>query len=283
MSVVAIIGAGDLGGALAHKLALRDRIDEVHLIDTAAAMATGKALDIQQAAPIAGFRTRVTAGSELWAAAGADVIALADAAAPPGEWQGESGLALLRRLTELAPHAAYVCAGASQRGLIERGTQELRIPRTRLVGSAPGALASAIRALTALEIGGSPADVSLVVVGVPPDRAVAAWNEATVRGTPIGQILRPAQVARLNGHLARLWPPGPYALASAAARVCEAMATGGARRSLSCFVALDEELRGARGRVAAMPVLLGARRVEVVLPPSLSVQEQVQLENAVAW
>ncbi len=63
MSVVAIIGAGTLGASLAHTIAVRDRIGEVRLIDTELAIATGKALDILQSAPVERFATRVTAAS----------------------------------------------------------------------------------------------------------------------------------------------------------------------------------------------------------------------------
>lgn len=282
MAIVAILGAGDLGAALAHKLAARDRVAEVRLIDAAAGVAAGKALDIQQAGPIEGFRTRLVAGGDALAAAGASVVVLADQVGPPAsEWQGEPALALLKRLAQLDTGAPFVCAGASQRRLIERGVGELGIPRARLVGSAPGALASALRAMVALEAGGSPADVSVDVLGAPPDHTVVPWQAATVRGSPLTEALHPPQIARLNARLPHLWPPGPYTLASAAARVSEAIAVGGSRRAFSCFVALDGEV-GARGRVSAMTVTLDGRGVAAVIAPALSVQERVQLDNALA-
>ena len=98
MSVVAIIGAGPLGGSLAHSIAVGDRIGEVRLIDMELAIATGKALDILQSGPVERFSTRVTAASSVLAAAGADAIVMADAAAGTGEHAGEAGLAIVRQL-----------------------------------------------------------------------------------------------------------------------------------------------------------------------------------------
>lgn len=282
MSIVAIIGASDLGGALAHKLAARDRIDEVRLIDPAIGVAAGTALDIQQAGPIEGFRTRVVSASELHAARGAAVIALAGFANPTAvDEQGQRALALLKQLTQLDRDAVVVCAGASDRQVIELGVREIKIPRTRLIGSAPAALASALRALVALEVRGSPSDVSLAVLGIPPARTVILWSEANVRGQTLTQLLEPPTLARLKAQVPRLWPPGPFTLASAASRVCEAIAAGGSDRAYSCFVSLDGEL-GARRVVSAMTVLLGPHGVSQILVPSLSVHESVQLHNALA-
>ena len=59
MTTVAIIGAGDIGGATAQALASCDRVRRVWLVDAAADAAAGKALDIQQGGAVAGFHTRL--------------------------------------------------------------------------------------------------------------------------------------------------------------------------------------------------------------------------------
>src|SRR5687768_14075127 len=115
MSFIAIIGAGPIGGSLAQKLAQRSKVGDVRLIDSAGAVARGKALDILQSAPIEGFSARVTAADSINAAAGADAIILADHASGQGEHNGEAGLALVRQLrseehtSELQSRLHLVC------------------------------------------------------------------------------------------------------------------------------------------------------------------------------
>jgi malate/lactate dehydrogenase len=301
MSFVAIIGAGELGAAVAARLAARDRAGEVRLVDPAGGgtIAAGKALDIQQSGPIEGFRTRVTAEADVRAAAGARVVIVADGAGASKEWQGDEGLSLIRQLWAVAERdrTVFLCAGAAHRQLIERSVAELKVDPRRICGSAPGALESAIRALVAADVDGSPDDVRLELTGTPPRRAVIGWSAATIRGASVTSALPAHRLQAIADHVPALWPPGPYALASAAARVVEALAAGSLRRH-TCYVALTTDftdntttdsadsgelanlLRSGRGRVLAMPVRLGVGRVEAILEPSHSPQERTRLETA---
>jgi malate dehydrogenase len=272
--LIAIIGGGAIGGALAHKLAGRDRVREVRLIDSAARIVQGKALDIRQSSPVEGFSTQVTSDGHLAAAAGADVIVLADAASGKGEHGGEAGLALLRQLLAMGVTAPIVFAGCEQRELMGLASAELHMADGRLIGSAPFALESALRALTALAVDGSGAEVSLRVVGVPPQSAVVAWEDATAYGQRLSAVLPAHEITALSARIPGLWPPGPYALGAAAARIAEGIALG-TRRRYSCFVVLR------RGRVAAMPVELWQDGVRRIIEPVLSPQERTALDNAI--
>ena len=279
MSFIAIVGAGAIGGALAQRLAARGRVREVRLIDDQGGVAQGKALDIQQSGAVDGFTTRLSAASAIGAAAGAAAVVIADAAAGDTEHTGEAGLALVKRLAALETRAPLIFAGNTQRSLIVRAATELHVPRQRLIGSAPVALESAVRALAALDADGSASEMQLRVVGVPPSAAVIAWEEATASGLPISSLIPPHRLAAISSRLPRLWPLGPLALASAAARVAEAAANG-SRRRYSCFVCVSEgEMPVA---VLAMPAEIGRSGVARVLRPSLTRQEQTLLDNAAA-
>jgi hypothetical protein len=278
MSFIAIVGAGALGGTLAHRLASRGRVGEVRLIDEQASVAQGKTLDIQQSGAVEGFGTPLTFAAAIEAAAGADAIVVADSSRGDVEHSGEPGLALVRRIASIETTAPLIFAGAGQRLLLARAAIELHVPPRRLIGSAPAALESAIRALAGLEADGSGVEVQLRVVGVPPDGAVVAWEEASAFGQPISTVLPPHRTAALSARLPQLWPPGPGVLASAAARAAEALSNG-SRRRFSCFVVIDE---GSNARVLAMPVELGPGGVVRVLRPALTRQEQTRLDNAAA-
>ena len=271
-SFIAIIGAGSLGGALAHTLANGDRVREIRLIDAEERIAQGKALDIRQASPIDGFATVVGATGSITAAAGASAIVLADPASGTAEYSGEEGLALLRRIHAVETDAPIVCAGASQRELIARAISELHIAQARMVGSAPLALESALRALAGLSLDASAVPIVLSVLGVPPRNTVVAWEEASVSGQPLVAHLPAHVIAALNARIPGLWPPGSYALASAATRIVEAIVTG-SRQRYSCFVGLG------RGAVGSMPVELGPDGVRRVIEPALTPQERTRLEN----
>jgi malate/lactate dehydrogenase len=202
---------------------------------------------------------------------------IADPSSGSVEHAGEAGLGLLRQLERAGNQAPIVCAGASQRELIYTAVAELHIPRARILGSAPFALESALRALTAIAVDGSAVEMTLRVVGTPPHGAVVAWEEATAFGQPLGSQVPPHTIAGLSARIPSLWPPGPYALAAAASRVVEAI-VGGSRRRFSCFVAIG----GGRPAVCAMPVQLGPSGVTQVHEPSLTRQERTLVENAMA-
>ena len=277
MRDVAIVGAGELGGALAHVLARSDAASAIRLIDDTGRVAEGKALDIAQAAPIDGFATSLAGSTDLSTVAGAALVVIADRVGE-GEWQGEDGLMLLTRLAALASSAVILCAGASQRDLIERGVRELHVNRERLFGSAPEALVGAARAIVALELNGSPRDVALAVLGVPPAQIVVPWGDVTVGGLVMTSAIDEPSRRRVSARLPAMWPPGPYALATAATKVIEAM-FGRTRAMASCFVAPDDSA-GARTRTIALPVRLGSSGIVQVVVPSLSIGDRVALDNA---
>jgi malate dehydrogenase len=273
MPLIAIIGAGPIGSALAHTLAGRSRVREIRMIDPAGDVARGKALDILQSGPIENVGTRITGAESLHAAAGADVVAIADAATGSAEHAGEAGLALVRRLRDAGIAAPLVFAGAAQRELMMRALSELHLPSARVLGAAPLALESAVRAICGVVADTSPVEVSLSVAGVPPTHAVVAWEAAAVAGHPLTSVLGPHEIASIAARIPGLWPPGPYALGSAGARIAEALCVG-SRRRYSCFV------DAGRGRIVALPVELERGGVKRIIQPSLTRLEQTALENA---
>ncbi len=279
MPFIAIMGAGEVGGALAAALAGRDSVDEIRLIDGAADVAAGKALDIRQSAPVEGFRARLVASADPRHALGAAATVVADPAGGAA-LSPEDSLALLKQLASLDAETMFVCALPAHRILVERGVKELRIPRARLIGSAPAAYASAVRALVAASTDVSPSDVSLSVLGVPPHGTLVPWSGASIGGFRLEDVAAPATMAAIRRRMPGLWPPGSYALASAASRVAEALVRG-SRRQFTCFVTLEGEMN-VRGRAAAFPVELGPGGVRRVMIPPLSVQERVALETALS-
>jgi malate dehydrogenase len=270
MPVIAIVGAGPIGAAIAHRLAERARFREICLVDENVAVASGKALDIRQSGPIGRFDVNLAAAADLLAAAGAEVIVLADAASG-AEWDADSGLPLLSRLARSGTSAPIVCAGPSHQKLMERAHAELKIPADRLIGSAASAQVGAARALVSIELGASGADVHIGVVGRPPAFTIG-WSAATVAGSLLSDRLAAHRMIAIGDALARLWPPGPQSIGAATSPIVEALAHGSGRLHYATTI-LDGSF-GPRGEAAMLPLELGQGRVLRRAVPSLSPRER---------
>lgn len=273
---------------MARQSAVAGIVRRIVLVDEAGGPAAGKALDQMQAAPIDGYSTRISGTSDDSTAIGAVCIVIADRFGPPStEWTGDAGLALLGRVAAMAPHAPIICAGAGHLPLVERAVHELGISRQRVFGSAPEALRAAATAMTALEAGCAPADVSLTVLGRPPSGWVVPWNEAAIAGRSVSDVLSASALLRLDGRIARLWPPGPRTLGGAAARLVSVALSRSPRRT-SAFVVPDALADATRANDAprltsgasALPIVLGPSGITRIDVPALSARDRVRLETA---
>ena len=279
MATVCIIGAGDIGGACAHALARGERVSRVLLVDGDGKVAAGKALDIQQSGAVDRFHVRLEGTDDVSRVAGCAVCVVADRfGRPAAEWQGEEGLAMLTRLASYAGDAPIVFAGALQDGLLHALAREGHVRRERLAGSSPEALIAAMRAMVAMEANCSPSEVDLTALGTPPSGFVVPWSEASIGGYSLERVLSQVQLTRIEARASRLWPPGPFALGLAAARVTEAMVRH-SRRAFSVLMVLGGEF-GVRGRVGAMPVNLSPSGIARARVPTLNTRERVRLETA---
>jgi malate dehydrogenase len=272
----AILGAGPIGAAVAHRLAERGRLHRILMVDREADVAAGIALDIQQSGPVSGFETRLSATSEILAAAAADVVVLADQSGDVA-WDHDEGLAAVERLLRAGAMGPLVFAGPTQHRLMEACYRDLEVSRDRLVGTAPSALIGAVRSLVGLELDVS--SVELVLVGRPP-AFVVGWTAATVGGTLVSERLAAHHLLAISHAVPRLWPPGPRAIGSATAPVVEALRFG-SHRLHAALTILDGEL-GARGVAVMLPLELGHGRVQARIIPSLSDQERTALMNGLA-
>ena len=279
MQDVAIIGAGELGGALAHALARSNLVRAITLIDDTRRVAAGKALDITQAAPVEGFATQLSGATDVSMAAGASIVIVADRVTG-GEWQGEDGLVLLKRL-----HADRGRRGDSlRRAVAARAGRSRRARAAHRADAAVrlGARGAGRRARARWSRSPSTArraTSSLSVLGVPPAHTVIPWDDATIAGLALTRRLDEPVRRRLSARIAALWPPGPYALAAAATSVVEAMAGRFAPASPSASSRRMTPPARARAQ-RALPVRLGPAGIVEVVLPSLSAVEQVALDNA---
>jgi hypothetical protein len=204
------------------------------------------------------------------------VIVVADDSAG-GPWDGERGLALVQRLVRAGTAATFVFAAPSHVWLMEKSYREVRIGTDRLVGTAPSAIVGALRALAGLELGGAP--VQLTVAGRPPS-LVVGWAAATTNGLMLTDRIAAHRLFALSRALPKLWPPAPYAIASATTQVIEGLVCG-ARGLVPALTVIDGEL-GVRGTAVMLPLELGRGRVLGHVMPSFSAQELTEMTSGLS-
>lgn len=269
---VAILGAGELGATLARRLAEREAARLVVIVDPNEGRAKGKALDLLQSGPVEGYDTRVDGAAE--APEGMDVTIAAD----PPELEGRSSRDAAAWLRALAPRLGrgpLLVAGEHGPTLVEAAVGA-GLPRDRVIGSAPLAWAAALRRALARETGASAADVGLTVLGLPPEHLVVPARSLNASGLPLDDgsptVLRRALDAVRRRTL------GPVALATAADRVLAALFSPPGP-VVPAWAMLDGEL-GHRRMALAVPVRLGAGRIQAVLDVPLEPVERIAFDNA---
>lgn len=277
LTTVAIIGAGEIGGAAAYALAAGGHARRVVIIDDAANAAAGKALDIQQAGAIMSFHAQLEGTADAARAVACDVCVIADGFSGRGDGAGDA-LLRIRRLAGYIGDAPIVFAGAAHIDLLATTAIEVKMPRRRLIGSAAEAVASAIRAIVAMEAECSPSDIMLTVLGIPPDGLIVPWSEASIGGYALQQVLPQVTLARLGARVRALWPPGPYALGTAAADVANALLSS-SRRFFSVMTHLEGEF-DVSGRPGIVSVRLGRGGIQQIHLPELATRERVLVQSA---
>jgi malate dehydrogenase len=294
---LAVLGAGNVGGTLAQRLAELDVADELVLIDIVDGLPQGKALDIQESAPILGFSTRLTGSTSLDALAGADIVVeTAGLARKPG--MSRSDL-LLKNADILRDHALAVKAHAPQATVIvvtnpvDVMTYWFRkvagLPAPRVFGESGTLDTARFRWFVAEALHVAPRDVIGFVLGTHGDTMVPVLSHTSVSGVPLTKLLPASQldaiVARTKtggGEIVNLLKMGSafYAPSAAQAEMVAAVARNG-HRLIGVTAHLSGEY-GLQDLCLGVPVILGRAGVEKVVEVTLTDAERQAFEASAA-
>ncbi len=293
---VAVIGAGNVGASAALYVAERGLADVV-LIDRPEmdGMPQGKALDMQQSAPLWHKGGRIEGATDLAAVKGADVVVMT-AGFPRKPGMSRSDLLkmnadIIRPAAEAvkqhAPNAYVVVVTNPLDVMAWYFWQVTGFPKNRVVGMA-GILDSArFRAFIGMELGVSAADVQAMVLGGHGDSMVPLPAFTTVGGISIDNLI-PAE--RLNAIIERTRNGGAeivkllktgsayYAPAMSAVEMVEAILTD-QKRLVPCSVYLEGEY-GLKDLFIGVPVMLGGKGVEKIIDLKLSTADQAALAKS---
>jgi malate/lactate dehydrogenase len=194
---IALIGAGMIGGTLAHMIGLKE-LGDVILFDIAEGTPQGKALDISQSAPVDGFDAHITGANSYEAIAGADVcIVTAGVPRKPGMSRDDLlgiNLKVMKAVGEgikaHAPNAFVICITNPLDAMVWALREFSGLPHTKVVGMA-GVLDSArFRHFLASEFNVSVEDVTAFVLGGHGDTMVPLTRYSTVAGIPVPDLVK---------------------------------------------------------------------------------------------
>jgi malate dehydrogenase len=293
---ITVVGAGNVGASCALWAARRDLGDLV-LVDVVDGLAAGKALDLQQAAPIAGFAHSVTGSTDYAATAGSDLaIVTAGLARKPGMSRddllaknAEIVSGVVRNLVARSPNVLLVIVSNPVDAMTSLAHRVSKLPPRRVVGMA-GVLDSArMRTFIALEAGASPKDVQAFVLGGHGDTMVPLVRHSSIGGVPLARCLPKETIDRIvertrNGgaEIVALLRTGSafYAPAAAAVEMAQAILRD-ERRVLPCAAYCDKAY-GVGGYFVGVPARLGAAGVLDVLEFDLTAEEKAAFDRSAA-
>ena len=291
---IALIGAGNIGGTMAHLCAMKG-LGDVVLYDVIDGLPQGKALDLLHSAPIENFDAKIVGTTKYEDIAGAEVcIVTAGIVRKPGMSRDDllgTNAKIMRQVTEgIRKHApnSFVIVITNPLDAMVTLTKKLTgFPKNRVVGQSGILDSSRYRSFIAEELKVSVASVSAVVLGGHGDDMVPVRSSCQLSGVPIEKFIPSkrldeieARVRNAGGEIVALLKTGSafYSPASAAVRMAQAYLMD-KKEVLPCAAYLEGEY-GVQGYYFCVPVMIGAGGVEKVIEIELSPRERKAFEES---
>ncbi len=300
-SKIALIGAGQIGGTLAHLATLKE-LGDIVLFDIAQGTPQGKALDIAESGPVSGFDAELKGTQDYADIAGADVcIVTAGVPRKPGMSRDDLlgiNLKVMKSVGEgikaHAPNAFVICITNPLDAMVWALREFSGLPHEKVCGMA-GVLDSArFRHFLSLEFGVSMRDVTAFVLGGHGDTMVPLVRYSTVAGIPLPDLVKMGWTTqdRLDAIVQRTRDGGAeivgllgtgsafYAPAASGIEMAEAYLKD-QKRLLPCAAHVAGAY-GLDGFYVGVPTIIGAGGVERVVEIALSKDEKAMFDKSVA-
>jgi malate dehydrogenase len=293
-SKVTVVGAGNVGGTTAQRLAERNYVDVV-LVDIVEGLPQGKALDILESGPVLGFDSNVVGTNGYEESAGSDVVVITSGSPrKPGMSRDDllkTNQNIVQSVTEEvvkhSPETVLVMVANPLDAMCHVAMEVSGFPRERVVGMAGILDTARYRTFIAQELGVSVRDVFALVLGGHGDTMVPLPSMATVGGVAITELLPGDRVEAIvdrtrNGgaEIVGLLQSGSafYAPSAAAVEMVDAILLD-QKRILPCAAYLHGEY-GIEDLFVGVPVKLGAAGVEEIIELGLQEDELEDLKNS---
>jgi malate dehydrogenase len=297
---IALIGAGQIGGTLAHLVALKE-LGDVILFDIAEGTPQGKALDIAQSGPIEGFDASLKGANSYADIAGADVcIVTAGVPRKPGMSRDDLlgiNLKVMKAVGEglkaHAPKAFVICITNPLDAMVWALREFSGLPHHMVVGMAGVLDAGRFRHFLSVEFNVSMRDVTAFVLGGHGDTMVPLARYSTVAGIPLPDLVKMGWTTqdKLDAIIQRTRDGGAeivgllktgsafYAPAASAIEMAEAYLKD-QKRLLPCAAYVDGAF-GLTGMYVGVPVILGAGGVERLVEIQMTEDETAMFQKSV--
>ena len=297
---IALVGAGNIGGTLAHLIGLKE-LGDIILIDVADGMPQGKALDLVQSSTIESFNASIKGSTNYKEMKNADVVIVtAGFQRRPGmtrddlvEKNSSIVLQVGKGIKKNCPKAFVICITNPLDAMVSILQKHAGLKTNMCVGMA-GVLDSArLKYFLSNEFGVSVQDVNAFVLGGHGDTMVPLIRYSTVSGVPVPELIKlkwttqkkiDAIIERTRdggGEIGRLMKTASafYAPASSAIAMAESYLKDN-KRVLPCAAYLNGEY-GVKGLYVGVPVVIGKKGVEKILELKLNSTEKKQFNNSV--
>ena len=297
---ITLIGAGQIGGTLAHLIALKE-LGDVVLFDVAEGLAKGKALDIAQSSPVDGFNIKLSGTNNYDDTKNSDVIIItAGVPRKPGMSRDdllEINLKIIKQVAEgikkTSPNAFVICITNPLDVIVMALQKYSGLPKNKIVGMAGILDSSRFIYFLSQELNLPVQKIKSFVLGGHGDSMVAMLGATEVEGKKISDLIKEGIIKpeRLNEIVDRTKKGGAeivkylktgsafYAPAASGVEMAESYLKD-LKKQLPCAAYLNGQY-GTKNLYAGVPVIIGSNGVEKVIELDLSDEERINFNKSI--
>ena len=301
MSKISLIGAGQIGGTLAHLIGTKELVNEVVLFDVASGIAKGKALDIAQSSSVDGFNVRFSGTDNYEDIKNSDVIIItAGVPRKPGMSRDDLlgiNLKIIKQVAEgvkkNAPNAFVICITNPLDVMVMAFQKFSGLPSNKVVGMAGILDSSRFKLFLSLELNVSVRDIEAMVMGGHGDTMVPMPRFTKISGKPLLEFVKDGKISlerieEINqrtrdggAEIVKFLEKGSafYAPAASGVQMAEAYLND-QKKLLPCAAQLNGEY-GVKNVYAGVPVVIGKGGVEKIQEIDLDEKEKKEFMHSI--
>ena len=301
MKKISLIGAGQIGGTLAHLIGLKELVNEVVLFDVASGVAKGKALDIAQSSSVDGFNVKFSGTDDYQDIKDSDVIIItAGVPRKPGMSRDDLlsiNLKIIKQVAEgikkHSPNAFVICITNPLDVIVMAFQKYSNLPTNKVVGMAGILDSSRFKLFLSLELNVPVKEIKAMVMGGHGDTMVPLPRLTKVSGKPLLDLVKEGKITseKLESINQRTRDGGAeivkylekgsafYAPAASGVEMVSAYLND-EKKILPCAAYLSGEY-GIDGLYAGVPVVIGKNGVEKIENINLDEKEKKEFMNSI--